>query len=161
MSHLNITPAYLTRSQRLKARVRMLVSRILMLVNRYGHIEMATVFPQHNAHLITYSADIQLHDTYFNVWDEIVLDRGVILGPQVMFVTGRHAMTPEGVSVSAESAGPIHVHEGAFIGARTIILGGVTIGRGSTVGAGSVVVTDVPDREFWAGNPAKFVKRLA
>ena len=37
-------------------------------------------------------------------------------------------------------------------------LKGVTIGKGSVVGAGSVVTRDVPDGEIWAGNPAQFIR---
>lgn len=43
----------------------------------------------------------------------------------------------------------------AFIGLSAIILPGVTIGRGAIVGAGAVVTRSVPDREVWAGNPAR------
>lgn len=50
---------------------------------------------------------------------------------------------------------PIHICEGAFIGACSIVLKGVTIGRHSVIGAGSVVTKDVPENEIWAGNPAK------
>ncbi len=55
---------------------------------------------------------------------------------------------------------PILIKEGAFIGACSIILKGVTIGRNSVIGAGAVVTKNVPDNEIWAGNPAKFVKKL-
>ncbi len=55
---------------------------------------------------------------------------------------------------------PIEIKDGAFIGAFSIILKGVTIGKHSVVGAGSVVTKDVPDGEIWAGNPAKFIKKI-
>ena len=55
---------------------------------------------------------------------------------------------------------PITIKNGAFIGACAIILKGVTIGEHSIIGAGSVVTKDVPDNEVWAGNPAKFIKRI-
>ena len=55
---------------------------------------------------------------------------------------------------------PIHVKDHAFIGAYSIILKGVTIGERSIIGAGSVVTKNVPDGEIWAGNPAKFIKKL-
>lgn len=47
-----------------------------------------------------------------------------------------------------------------FIGAYCMILKGVTIGERSIIGAGSVVAKDVPSDEIWAGNPAKFIKKL-
>lgn len=55
---------------------------------------------------------------------------------------------------------PVLIQEGAFIGAHAIILKGVTIGRHSVIGAGAVVTKDIPDNEVWAGNPARFIKKL-
>ncbi len=55
---------------------------------------------------------------------------------------------------------PIIIEDNVFIGARSIILKGVTIGERSVVGAGSVVCKDVPSDCVVAGNPAKIVKRL-
>lgn len=52
------------------------------------------------------------------------------------------------------------IKDGAFIGAHTIVLKGVTIGERSIVGAGSVVSRSIPDYEIWAGNPAKFIKKV-
>lgn len=47
-----------------------------------------------------------------------------------------------------------------FIGTRSIICKGVNIGDNSIVGAGSVVVKNIPKNEIWAGNPAKFIKTI-
>ena len=55
---------------------------------------------------------------------------------------------------------PVLIKYGAFVGAHSIILKGVTIGAKSVVGAGSVVTKDIPDGEVWAGNPAKKIKTL-
>jgi acetyltransferase-like isoleucine patch superfamily enzyme len=55
---------------------------------------------------------------------------------------------------------PIHIKEGAWIGAHCIVLKGVTIGARSVIGAGAVVTKDVPDDEVWGGNPATFIKKL-
>ncbi|WIG61817.1 MAG: hypothetical protein OJF49_004566 [Ktedonobacterales bacterium] len=53
--------------------------------------------------------------------------------------------------------GTIRILDNCFIGARTIILPGVTIGPNAVVGAGSVVRKDVPPGEVHAGNPARFI----
>ena len=58
------------------------------------------------------------------------------------------------------SNAPITIKKNAFIGARSIILKGVTIGEGAVVGAGSVVSKDVPPHTVVCGNPAKIVKTL-
>lgn len=54
----------------------------------------------------------------------------------------------------------VHTRVGrrCFIGARSIILPGITIGDESIVGAGSVVTRDVPPRSVVAGNPARVIK---
>lgn len=55
---------------------------------------------------------------------------------------------------------PVTIEDNVFIGARAIILKGVTIGEGSTIGAGSVVTRDIPSYCVAVGNPAMVVKRL-
>jgi acetyltransferase-like isoleucine patch superfamily enzyme len=55
---------------------------------------------------------------------------------------------------------PVCIRRGAWIGARCLILQGVTIGIGSIVGAGSVVTRDVPDWSICAGNPSRIVRTL-
>lgn len=46
-----------------------------------------------------------------------------------------------------------------WIGARSIVKAGVTIGSGSVVGMGSVVTKDIPPYEIWAGNPARLIRK--
>lgn len=55
---------------------------------------------------------------------------------------------------------PIVIEDHVLIGARSIILKGVTIGEGSVIGAGSVVVKDIPAHSIAAGNPCRVIKRL-
>ncbi|MCI8402380.1 MAG: acyltransferase [Lachnospiraceae bacterium] len=55
---------------------------------------------------------------------------------------------------------PVSIEDDAFVGAHCIILKGVRIGQRSIVGAGSVVTKEIPDDEVWAGNPARFIRRL-
>lgn len=55
---------------------------------------------------------------------------------------------------------PINIEEDVFIGASTIILKGVKIGARSIIGAGSVVTSEIPSDQIWAGVPAKLIKPL-
>lgn len=55
---------------------------------------------------------------------------------------------------------PVIIEDDVFIGANSIILKGVRIGKRSIIGAGSVVTGNIPEGEIWAGNPAKFLKKI-
>ncbi|MEZ5358264.1 MAG: acyltransferase [Candidatus Zixiibacteriota bacterium] len=65
--------------------------------------------------------------------------------------------SPGGGDVVAQ---PIVIEDEVWIGVRAIILKGVTIGKGSIIGAGAVVTKDVPPYTFAGGNPAKNVKKV-
>lgn len=55
---------------------------------------------------------------------------------------------------------PVQIEDDVFVGMNSLILKGVTVGRGSVVGAGSVVASDVPPEVIVAGNPARVVRHL-
>ena len=55
---------------------------------------------------------------------------------------------------------PIVIGNDVFVGANSIILKGVTIGDRAIIGAGSIVTKDIPKDEVWAGNPAKFIRKI-
>lgn len=54
---------------------------------------------------------------------------------------------------------PVVIEDGVFIGMNCIIKS-ARIGARSVIGAGSVVMRDIPSGECWAGNPAKFIKKI-
>lgn len=55
---------------------------------------------------------------------------------------------------------PVRIEDDALVGCQSVILRGVTIGRGAIVGAGSVVTGDVPAYTIVAGNPARHIREL-
>lgn len=59
-----------------------------------------------------------------------------------------------------EAGKPITVGEDCWFGGNCIVLPGVTIGKGVTIGAGSVVTKNIPDYVVVAGNPAKVIKKI-
>jgi maltose O-acetyltransferase len=55
---------------------------------------------------------------------------------------------------------PVILEENVWLGARVIVLPGVTIGAGSVIGASSVVIDDVPPRCLAVGLPARVIRQL-
>lgn len=94
-----------------------------------------------------------------SIYHGVTIEDGVFVGPHVIFTNDRfpRAITPAGqLKGDADwSVSPTLVKEGASIGAGSVVLPGVTIGRFAMVGAGSVVTRDVPDYSIVFGNPAR------
>jgi acetyltransferase-like isoleucine patch superfamily enzyme len=84
----------------------------------------------------------------------------VLIGPNVNIITAGHGMKPDERRTYVE-AKPIVIEKNVWIAAAVTILGGVTIGENSVIGAGAVVTKDVPPNTVVAGNPARFAKRLS
>lgn len=82
------------------------------------------------------------------------------IGPYTMMLDNEyHRIEPERRLERPPSA-PIVIEKNVWVGARAIIMSGVTVGAGSCVGAGSVVTKDVPQRTLVAGVPARFIRQL-
>ena len=96
---------------------------------------------------------------------DITIERNVkIGGGNSVYTTDFHSLDPV-IRASAEdtahrACAPVTIREGAFIGARSIILKGVTIGRNSIIGAGSVVTKSIPDNCIAAGNPCRVIRTI-
>lgn len=84
----------------------------------------------------------------------ISIGNNVGIAPQVYFLVHDASTKKE---LGYTKIGAITIEDNVFIGARTIILPGVTVGKNSIVGAGSVVIKDVPPNTIVVGNPAKVI----
>jgi len=83
----------------------------------------------------------------------VTIEDNVFIGPGVVFTNDKYPRAGGEWKIMT-----IRVKEGASVGAGAVILPGVTIGRNAIVGAGSVVVHDVPDNAIVAGNPARVLR---
>ena len=90
---------------------------------------------------------------------QVTIGNNVLIGSGVLITdTDAHAIHYQERNDSSKiKTIPVLIEDDVFIGARSIILKGVTIGMGSVVGAGSVVVKNVPSMVIVGGNPAKII----
>ena len=97
---------------------------------------------------------------------KVVIGDDVMFGPNVTVITGTHRTDIVGrimITVGNDEKLPENDKEVVFegdnwIGARAVILRGVTVGRGSIVAAGSIVTKDVPSYSIVGGIPAQVIK---
>ena len=90
------------------------------------------------------------------LWDGITVEDNVFIGPNATFTNDRfpRSKNPDWIKKG------IHLKKGCSVGANSTVLPGITIGENAMVGAGSVVTHDIPDNEIWAGNPARFIRKV-
>ena len=85
----------------------------------------------------------------------------VQIGPHVQLLTPTHPLEPELRRAKWEAAEPITIGDNVWLGGGVVVCPGVSIGADTVVGAGSVVLRDVPACVLAAGVPARVVRSLA
>ncbi|WP_429086590.1 acyltransferase [Aeromonas allosaccharophila] len=91
----------------------------------------------------------------------ITIEDKVLIGSSVHIYVDTHAFDNPNIPIYDQGffdSKPVLLKEGCWIGANTVILPGVTIGKNSVIGAGSVVTKSVPDHAVAVGNPARIIK---
>lgn len=107
-------------------------------------------------HHVEIADNVRIHTQVF-IPEFSVLEEGCWIGPNVVFTNAKYPLSP---GVKDSLAGPI-IRKGAKIGANATLLPGVTIGEQALVGAGAVVVRDVPAGAVVVGNPARLVRQIS
>ncbi|HEY5863958.1 MAG TPA: acyltransferase [Candidatus Tectomicrobia bacterium] len=107
-------------------------------------------------HHVEIGNNVRIHSQAF-IPEFSVLEDDTWIGPNVVLTNARYPLSP-GVKESLQ--GP-RIKRGAKIGANATILPGVVIGENALVGAGAVVVKDVPAGVVVAGNPARIIRQIA
>lgn len=91
----------------------------------------------------------------------LTIGRNVMMGPECLFYSTSHRFDKEKrVYEGYTEVNPIVIEDDVWIGRRAVIMGGVTIGKGSTIGANAVVTKDIPPYSLAVGVPAKVKKSL-
>lgn len=127
---------------------RTLVGRHVELIPQHGSIQIGNDCSVNNFVIMYGAGGITIHD-------ECRIATGVVI------VAFNHNFTDAQQPIHSQpvSAQGVLVESDVWIGARAILLDGVTVGQGSVIGAGSVVTRDVPEYCVVAGNPARFLRR--
>lgn len=89
---------------------------------------------------------------------EIFIGEKVMFGPAVTIATVGHPINPDLREYMYTA--PVHIEDNVWIGGNVTICPGVTIGKNSVIGAGSVVIDDVPENCIAAGNPARVIRQI-
>ena len=100
----------------------------------------------------------------------ITIGDRVLIAPNVQIYTAGHLILPQerlaadwlekGTPFFRTYAKPVRIEDGVWIGGGAILLPGVTVGRNSVIGAGSVVNRSIPENCVAAGNPCRVVRRF-
>ncbi|HEX3784322.1 MAG TPA: DapH/DapD/GlmU-related protein [Pseudonocardiaceae bacterium] len=94
-------------------------------------------------------------EVYLEAVAPISIGRDCQLGPQVMVVTSHHDRLPTGRISTVPEGREVRIGDRAWVGARVLILPGVTIGDDVVIGAGSVVTKDCVKPGVYVGSPAR------
>lgn len=90
----------------------------------------------------------------------ITIGNDVMLAPNVVITTTGHPIKPDLRRVHAQYSLPVVIEDDVWVGAGAIILPGVTIGKNSVIGAGSVVTKDIPANSVALGTPCAVVREI-
>ncbi|MBQ9267183.1 MAG: sugar O-acetyltransferase [Clostridia bacterium] len=114
-----------------------------------------------------YGFNIELGENFYANHNLVLLDANkikfgdnVFIGPNCGFYTSGHPLDYETRNKGLEYAKPITVGNNVWIGGNVCVMPGVTIGDNVVIGAGSVVVKDIPSNVVAVGNPCKVMKEI-
>lgn len=135
------------------------------LSSLFGHFGQASVVRP--SFCCDYGFNVFIGDRTFINFNCVFLDcnrisvgNEVQIAPGVHLYTATHPLDPVSRRAGYESALPITLHDGVWLGGGVIVCPGVTIGENTGVGAGSVVTKDLPPNVLAVGNPCRVVRSL-
>lgn len=114
-----------------------------------------------------YGYNIYLGDNFYANFDCVILDVcevrigiNCFMAPGVHIYTATHPVHPKERCAGTEYGKPVTIGDNVWLGGRSVILPGVTIGDNAVIAAGAVVVKDVPANAVVGGNPARVLREI-
>lgn len=96
----------------------------------------------------------------FDIEGQITIGDRVDMGQEVLILTTTHEIDTRHRRAGAKNIQPVIIESGVWLGARCVVLPGVTIGEGAIIASGAVVTKDVPPNTIVGGVPAKVIREL-
>jgi acetyltransferase-like isoleucine patch superfamily enzyme len=132
--------------------------------NRNYHINMFAavklICDKPNA-IISIGDNTRIHGSCIHAFERIEIGKNCLIAANCqIFDTSGHGTSHKERAESQGKSKPIIIGDNVWIGAGCIILPGVTIGDGSIVAAGSVVIKSIPENSIYGGNPAQFIRKI-
>lgn len=100
------------------------------------------------------------HSGVFLDTNEINIGKHALIGPKSGLYGAIHPFDVEARNEGIEKAKTINIGDGAWLGGKVTVVPGVSIGKHSVIGAGSVVTKDIPDDVVAAGNPCRVIRKI-
>lgn len=116
---------------------------------------------------VEYGYNIEIGENFYSNYDCLLLDicpiiigTNAMLAPGVHIYSATHPIDPMERNSGKEFGKPVKIGDNVWIGGRSVIAPGVTLGNNVVVAAGSVVTKSFPDNVVIGGNPAKIIKNI-
>lgn len=100
------------------------------------------------------------HSGVFLDTNEINIGKHALIGPKSGLYGTIHPFDVEARNEGIEKAKTINIGDGAWLGGKVTVVPGVSIGKHSVIGAGSVVTKDIPDDVVAVGNPCRVIRKI-
>ena len=100
------------------------------------------------------------HSGVFLDTNEINIGKHALIGPKSGLYGAIHPFDVEARNEGIEKAKTINIGDGAWLGGKVTVVPGVSIGKHSVIGAGSVVTKDIPDDVVAVGNPCRVIRKI-